>query len=35
MFKTVIFDGKSWWVPEKDSQLLAVQINQQRVLLLL
>ena len=27
MFKTVIFDGKSWWVPEKDSQLLAVQID--------
>ena len=28
MFKTVIFDGKSWWVPERNSQLLAVQINQ-------
>jgi hypothetical protein len=27
MFKTVIFDGKSWWVPENNSQLLAVQIN--------
>ena len=27
MFKTVIFDGKSWWVPEKDIQLLAVQID--------
>ena len=27
MFKTVIFAGKSWWVPEKDSQLLAVQID--------
>ena len=28
MFKTVIFDGKSWWVPERNSQLLAVQIDQ-------
>jgi hypothetical protein len=27
MFKTVIFDGKSWWVPEKNSQLLAVEIE--------
>ena len=26
-FKTVIVDGKSWWVPENNSQLLAVQIN--------
>ena len=28
MFKPVIVANKSWWVPEKDSQLLAVQINQ-------
>ena len=27
MFKTVIFDGKSWWVPERNSQLLAVEIE--------
>ena len=28
MFKPVIVANKSWWVPEKNSQLLAVQINQ-------
>ncbi len=28
MFKTVNFEGKSWWVPAKNSQLLAVQIDQ-------
>ena len=27
MFKTVIFDGKSWLVPERNSQLLAVEIE--------
>ena len=27
MFKPVIVAKKSWWVPEKDSQLLAVQID--------
>ena len=27
MFKPVIVANKSWWVPEKDSQLLAVQID--------
>ena len=27
MFKTVIFEGKSWWVPKRNSQLLAVQID--------
>ena len=26
-FKTVTVDGKSWWVPENNSQLLAVQIS--------
>ena len=28
MFKQTIVANKSWWVPEKNSQLLAVQINQ-------
>jgi hypothetical protein len=27
MFKPVIVANKSWWVPENDSQLLAVQID--------
>jgi hypothetical protein len=27
MFKTLIFEGRSWWVPERNSQLLAVQIE--------
>ena len=27
MFKPVIVAKKSWWVPERNSQLLAVQIN--------
>ena len=27
MFKPVIVAKKSWWVPEKNSQLLAVQID--------
>jgi hypothetical protein len=27
MFKPVIVANKSWWVPENESQLLAVQIN--------
>jgi hypothetical protein len=28
MFKPVIVANKSWWVPERNSQLLAVPINQ-------
>jgi hypothetical protein len=28
MFKPVIVANKSWWVPERNSQLLAVQIDQ-------
>ena len=28
MFKPVIVANKSWWVPERNSQLLAVEINQ-------
>ena len=28
MFRPIIFQNKSWWVPEGNSQLLAVQIDQ-------
>jgi hypothetical protein len=27
MFKLFIVNGQSWWVPERNSQLLAVQID--------
>ena len=27
MFRPIIFQNKSWWVPEGNSQLLAVQID--------